>query len=143
MPDVEIDWDSLNIHRGTLKVLIRGDWAHDASWAAFFNDEVPSLFSTSWGQISASESKPHGWGQVLARDNGVITVHALGSGHANQLTDALEGYVRAANKKMASRSGPYHRVGPHDSQHEEELDERDRAMMDEFRRFRQLPLASR
>jgi len=140
MTEVMIDWDSLSIHRGTLTVLLRGDWAHDASWTAFFNDEVPPLFSTSWGQVAASASNLHAWGHVVAKDDGVITVHALSPGHAGQLREALERYVAAANKKIASLSGPYHRVGPRDSQHEEELDERDRALMDEFR---QLQLASR
>jgi hypothetical protein len=140
MADVMIDWESLNIRRGMLTVLLRGDWAHDASWAAFFNDEVPPLFSTSWGQISATASNLRAWGEVVARDNGVITVNALSPGHADQLRDALEHYVAVANEKRASRPGPYHRVGPRDSQHEEELDARDRTMINEFR---QLPLASR
>ena len=136
MTRVKIDWGSLSIHRGTLTVLIRGDWAHDASWAAFFNDEVPALFTTSWGQISASASNLHAWREVVARDNGVITVHALSPGHANELRDALERYAAAANKKMASLPGPYQRIRHRDTPHDGELDTRDQAMIDEFRHSR-------
>lgn len=133
MADVKIDWDSVSIHRGTLTVHLTGDWAHDAAWVAFFNDLVPPVFTTSWGQVSGRASTFGAWEEIAARDRGVITVHALAPGHASQLRDVLEGYVTETNTAMASASLPK-RPGEHrDSEAEAELDARDQAMRDEFR----------
>jgi hypothetical protein len=130
MADVRIDWDSVSIHRGTLMVHLTGEWAHEAAWVAFFNDLVPPVFSTSWGQISGRAPTFGAWQEVVARDRGVITVHALAPGHASQLRDVLERYVAEANMAMASATEA--RRPGEGSSSEPDLDARDRAMLDEF-----------
>jgi hypothetical protein len=134
MSDVEIDWDSVHIHRGALKVLLKGEWAHDAAWVALFNRELPAVFDSSWGQISGRAPTFGAWDQIVARDNGVITVNALAPGHADELRTALEGYVAEANRRMASVAKS-RRVEPLDPRKEQELDARDQAMMEEFRQL--------
>jgi hypothetical protein len=48
MTDVEIDWDSVSVHRGAFTVRLRGDWAHDATWVEAFNHGAPPVLSISW-----------------------------------------------------------------------------------------------
>ena len=139
MLGVRIDWDSVSIHRGTLTVHLVGEWAHEGTWVALFNDQVPPVFSTSWGQISGRASTFGAWEEIAARDRGVITVHALAPGHASQLRDVLESYVAEANKRIAAASTPKRPGEQRDSQGNAELDARDQAMLDEFR---QLPQSS-
>jgi len=135
MSGVEIDWESVHIHRGTLKVLLRGEWAHDAAWVALFNRDLPAVFNTSWGQISSRSPTFGEWDQIVARDNGVITVNALTPGHADELGAALEAHVAEANRKMANVAASHRRVEQLDPEKEQELDERDQAMMEEFRQL--------
>jgi len=136
MADVRIDWDSVGIHRGTLTVHLTGECAHEPAWVAFFNHFVPPVFSTSWGQISGRASTFGAWQEIAAWDRGVITVHALAPGHASQLRDVLESYVAQANNAMASASTPHRYGEQRDSETDAELDGRDDAMLDEFRRLR-------
>jgi hypothetical protein len=135
MSGVEIDWDSVHIHRGTLKVLLKGEWAHDAAWAALFNRDLPAVFNTSWGQISSRSPTFGAWDQIVARDNGVITVHALTPGHATELRTTLEAHVADANRKMANVATSRRRVEQLDPDKERELDARDQAMTEEFRQL--------
>jgi hypothetical protein len=135
MTKVKIDWDSVRIHRGTLTVVLRGDWAHDASWVASFNDGVPPVFTTSWGQISGTAPTIDAWDHITASDNGIITVHALHPGHARELRDTLESYVAEANKERASLSEAQKQSEERATPAQNELDARDRAMMDEFRQM--------
>jgi hypothetical protein len=133
MTDVEIEWDSLSIHRGTFTVLLRGDWAHDSTWMGVFNESVPPVLSTSWGQITAGPSSTlAGWGHIAATIDGKITVQTLRPGNANQLRETLEQLAAAANAKMASL-GEYQRTERPETQGQVEQDARDQAMMDEFR----------
>ena len=136
MADVRIDWDSVSIHRGTLTVHLTGEYAHEPAWVAFFNHLVPPVFSTSWGQISGRAPTFGAWQEIVAWDRGVVTVHALAPGHASQLRDVLESYVAQANDAMASASTPHRYGEAADSETEMELDGRDEAMLDEFRRLR-------
>jgi hypothetical protein len=133
MTDVEIDWDSLSIHRGTFTVLLRGDWAHDATWVGVFNESVPPVLSSSWGQISAGPSTLAAWGQIAATIDGKITVQTLRPGNANQLREKLERLIAAANAKMASLGEYQPRTERRETQAQVEQDARDQAMMDEFR----------
>ena len=135
MADVRIDWDSVSVHRGSLTVHLTGEWAHEAAWVAFFNNLVPPVFSTSWGQISGRASTFGAWDEIAARDSGVITVHALAPGHASQLRDVLESYVAGANTAMASASTPQRQGEQRDIETEAELDARDQSMLDEFRQL--------
>jgi hypothetical protein len=135
MADVEIDWASVTIHRGTFMVQLRGDWAHTAQWVAFFNERVPPAFTTSWGQIAGRAPTLDAWDQIVASDNGVIAVHALHRGHARQLRDTLESYVAEANRRMTARVEVPRRVEQRDAGTEAELDERDQAILDEFRQL--------
>jgi hypothetical protein len=134
MSGVEIDWESVHIHRGALKVLLKGEWAHDTAWVALFNRELPPVFDTSWGQISGRSPTFGAWDQIMARDNGVITVNALTPGHANELRTALDGLVAETNRKMASVAKS-RRVESLDPEKERELDARDQAMVEEFRQL--------
>ena len=135
MTVVRIDWESVRIYRGTLTVHLTGEWAHERAWVAFFNDLVPPVFSTSWGQVSGRALTFGAWEEIAARDRGVITVHALAPGHAGQLRDVLERYVTEANTAMASASAPKRPSEQRDSENEAELDAHDRAMLDEFRQL--------
>ena len=133
MTQVEIDWDSVRVHRSEFTVRLTGEWAHDASWVACFNNIVPPIFTTSWGQVSGRASSVGAWDQISARDNGVITVHALASGHAADLRDTLEKYVAQANKEMVALTESGHHPDEPDTA---ASDARDRAMMEEFRQLR-------
>ena len=133
MTDVEIDWDSVSVHRGAFTVRLRGDWAHDATWVEAFNHGAPPVLSTSWGQISSGVSRLAGWGQVSARVDGKITVQTLRPGNADQLRETLEKHVAAANATMASLLESKQRVDQRDAQTHADQDAQDQAMMDEFR----------
>ncbi len=133
MADVEIDWRSVNVRRGTFTVLLRGGWAHDSTWVEVFNGSVPPVFSTSWGQIAASPSTLAAWGQIAARVDGKLTVQILRPGNANQLRETLEKLVAAANSKMASLVESQQRTEQPKTQTQADQDARDQAMMDEFR----------
>jgi hypothetical protein len=131
--DVEIEWDSLSIRRGTFTVLLRGDWAHDATWVEVFNESVPPALSTSWGQIAARPSTLAAWGQIAARVDGKITVQTLRPGNANQLRETLEKLVAAANAKAVSLAESQQRTERRKTHAQAEQDAQDQAMMDEFR----------
>jgi hypothetical protein len=133
MADVEIDWGSVNIRRGTFTVLLRGAWAHDSTWVQVFNGSVPPVWSRSWGQIAGTTSTLIAWGQIAARVDGKITVQTLHPGNANQLREALEKLVTAANAKMACLAESQQRAEQQTSQVEAEQQARDQAMIDEFR----------
>jgi hypothetical protein len=133
MADVEIDWDSLSIHRGVLTVSLTGSWAHDARWVAAFNHGVPPMLGTSWGQITAKPLATAPWSQITAKTDATITVQTLRPGHANQLKQELEKFVTNANAKMASMAEYRQRTGRQQTPAQAELDARDQAMMDEFR----------
>ena len=133
MTDVEIDWDSVSVHRGAFTVRLRGDWAHDATWVEAFNHGAPPVLSTSWGQISSGVSRLAGWGQVSARVDGKITVQTLRPGNADQLRETLEKHVAAANATMASLLESKQRAEQRDTHQQAAQDTRDQAMADEFR----------
>jgi hypothetical protein len=97
-----------------------------------FNESVPPVFSTSWGQVTAGPSALAGWGHIAATIDGKITVQTLRPGNANQLRETLGKLVAAANAKMASL-GEYQRTERLETQGQMEQDARDQAMMDEFR----------
>jgi hypothetical protein len=132
MTYAEIDWNSVRIHHSNLTVRLSGEWAHNASWVACFNNLIPPMFTMSWGQISGRSATFGAWDQISARDNGVITVHALAPGHAADLRDALEQYVAQANNQMASLTESRHRADQEDTA---ESDACDQAMMEEFKRL--------
>jgi hypothetical protein len=136
MADVEIDWSSVNVHRGTFTVLLRGDWAHDATWVEVFSGSVPPVFSTSWGQVAARPSTLAAWGQIAARVDGKITVQTLRPGNANQLRETLEKLVAAANAKVASLVGFQQRTEQRETPTQADQEARDQAMMDEFRELK-------
>ena len=129
MTNVEIDWDSVRVHRGAFTVRLRGDWAHDATWVKAFNVGEPPVLSTSWGQISSGVSALAGWGQISASVDGKITVQTLRPGNADQLRETLEKHVAAANATMASLLESKQR----DAHTDADQDAQDQAMMDEFR----------
>lgn len=135
MADVRIDWDSVRVHRGTLTVHLTGEWAHDAAWVAFFNGLVPPAFSMSWGQISGRSSTFGAWHEIVARDRGVITVHALAPGYAKELKDVLESYVDQANMAMASGTKTQWPGVERDGEPDVLLEARDQAILDEFRQL--------
>jgi hypothetical protein len=135
MADVEIDWTSVTIHRGTFTVRLHGAGAHQAEWVALFNESVPPAFTTSWGQITGRAPTLDAWDQIVASDNGTITVHALHPSHARQLKDTLESYVAEANTRMTTRAHAPRRAEARDPERQAELDERDQAMLEEFRQL--------
>jgi hypothetical protein len=66
MADVEIDWTSVMIHRGTFTVRLHGAGANQAERVALFTESVPPAFTTSCGQITGRAPTLDAWDQIVA-----------------------------------------------------------------------------
>jgi hypothetical protein len=131
--DVEIEWNGVSVHRGRFTVPLTGGWARDRRWVAIFNQAVPPVSPTSWGQIATKPSTAAGWSEITAKADATIIVQRLHPGNAKQLKETLEKLVAHANATMASLVVDQQRTEPQRTQLEAELDSRDKAIMDEFR----------